>query len=188
MLAFDIYGASRVTRIARFCLALSVAVVGACSGSRDEVSFTPVASSETLRAEAVGCWQLFGQLGASPPDAYWAPTYVQLDTVLAGSVHGVGARLAHRFDEKWEALPLYMEPGINGLNTWRADRDSDSIRIGFNNMFSGSEFVLLLSSGAARSDTMRGHHSQFSDDMRDPYRRLGSAHAARVNCRERRGG
>ncbi len=171
----------------RFCFALTVAVVSACSGSRDEVSPAPVVSREALRAEAAGCWQLFGQGGASPPDAYWAPTYVQLDTVLAGSVHGAGVRLSHRFDEKWTALPLSMEPGINGLNTWQADRDSDSIRIVFNNLFSGSQFVMVLSSLGTPGDTMHGHHAQFSDDMRDPFRRLGAARAVRVECRRHRG-
>ncbi len=171
-----------------FCLAIGVAVAGACSETRKEVLSGPVVSRDALRAEAVGCWRLFGRWGASPPEAYWAPAYVQLDTVLAGAVHGGGVRLSHRFGEEWAALPLNMEPGINGLNTWRADRDSDSIRIVFNNMFSGSEFVMLLRSGAARNDTMRGRHSQFSDDMRDPIRSLGTAHAVRVDCRERRGG
>jgi len=80
-----------------------------------------------------------------------------------------------------------MEPGINGVNIWKADRHSDSIRIVFNNMFSGSEFVLSLNADVAGSDTMRGRHSQFSDDMRDPFRGLGTARAVRVECRNTRG-
>lgn len=174
-----------MSRIVRFCSILTVTVVGACSGSRDDAPSARVASREALRAEAVGCWKLFNQRGASPPDAYWAPTFVQLDTVLAGTAHGVGVRLAHRCDEKWAALPLNMEPGINGLNTWQADIGSDSIRIVFNNMFSGSEFVMSLRTRAAGGDTMRGHHAHFSDDMRDPFRRLGAAYAVRVECRAR---
>lgn len=176
-----------MSRIVRFCSVLTVTVVGACGGSRDDAPSARVASREALREEAVGCWQLFNQLGASPPDAYWAPTFVQLDTVLAGTAHGVGVRLAHRFDEKWAALPLNMEPGINGLNTWQSDSGSDSVRIVFNNMFSGSEFVMSLRSRAAGGDTMRGHHAQFSDDMRDPFRRLRAAYAVRVECRGHRG-
>jgi hypothetical protein len=171
-------------RDVRFCFALTMAVACACIGPPDDVPPAPVTPREALRAEAVGCWQLFNESGGSPPDAYWAPTYVQLDSALAGAGYEAGVRLAHRFDSRWAALPLNLEPGINGLNTWQADQDSDSIRIVFNNMFSGSEFVLSLRADEAGGDTMRGRHSQFSDDMRDPVRSLGTARAERVECRE----
>jgi len=77
-------------RYLRFCFAFAIAVLGACSESRDEVPPAPVASREALRAEAVGCWQLFNQSGESPPDAYWAPTYVQLDSAFAGAGYEAG--------------------------------------------------------------------------------------------------
>lgn len=109
------------------------------------------------------------------------PPFARLGRTIVYHTDAGPARLIERLDSAGRAMPLGLEPGIKGTNEWMADRQTDTIRMTFNNAFSGSTFVLRLPSSILNPDTLYGRAYEFSDaDPRETDR--GAAVAVRVGC------
>lgn len=155
----------------------------ACARSAEAPDAEPAPPARAaLRRDAVGCWVLRDRYGrAAEGHIYWAPTYVALlrdDAAAPASPD----RRAVRYGANWIPLPLELEPGIRGAITWRADSLTDTIRIAFNNAFSGSVFVLALSEQGPPAKTLYGRAFEFYDAGPPWEKAMGSASATRVPC------
>lgn len=145
-------------------------------------SLPAVAARSALRAEALGCWALYGADGRPAPfTLFLAPAVARLDSTRgslpstqltsrdAFRVDSRDQRLAHRYNGREQAH-------------WSADSLSDSIRIGFSNGHSGSRLVLALPAGAATADTLRGRAYEHWDFGPPWYTFHRSAYAVRQPC------
>lgn len=168
-------------RGSRIALLLCSAIL-ACTSRAEAPDSVAHPARVALRRDALGCWALRERFGLSAEGSIdWAPTYVAL---LSGDAAGpaFAGRRAVRYDSNWRPLPLELERGIPGLNSWRADSLTDTIRIAFNNAFSGSVFVLAMPEHDRPSQILYGRAYEFYDAGPPFSKSMGAASAKRVSC------
>jgi len=128
-----------------------------------------------VREDAVGCWLLQGM--ADEP----TPSLARLDSLMVQAVESVGHRLVQRIDSLGHAQARDRE-GFEVRDSWSADRDTDTIRIVFDNGLYGSTWALELPERGSNPGLMRGVAKGFGDVVPGPNYPQRSVNATRVSC------
>jgi hypothetical protein len=157
---------------------LSQIVVGAMlyvGCSAPSISLVERAPRDIVRAGAVGCWLLQGMIDEP------TPPLVRLDSGVVRTNENVGRRVVQRIDTLGRVRTRDGE-GFELLDWWSADRDTDTIRIVFNNGLYGSVWALELTRKESSPGSMRGVAKGFGDVVPGPNYPQRTASATRVSC------
>jgi hypothetical protein len=139
----------------------------AAASTRSTAAPPPPLDTRGTRVDVVGCWRILDRTGASADQSLdFVPPIVRLDSgAETRNLRGVrpGWRVARRLDVAFRALPNGIEPGIDGVTAWTADSVSDSIRVVFDNAFSGTEVIVAAPRAPSPVMTLRGRASRWTD-------------------------